>query len=168
MRKLGIVLSVFVLSVAAWGTSASALNNPQLFNLLDVSSESSQLINGFAFDRAPRGGDQFAISDDLYKWAGTKRGARAGRVQGIGTFQTGFGRDFSQRATVLFVAQAYLKGGSVLIQGYGHVNPKGPSKFTLPVLGGTGIYANVRGFVIVRDLGNGDLGKSNVEIHLLP
>ena len=54
------------------------------------------------------------------------------------------------------------------MQGYGRTNPNGPSTFTLPVIGGTGKYENVRGYVVVRDLGNGHTSKSNVEFHLLP
>jgi len=167
MRKHGFVLAfVIVLVLAAWGTSASALNSPRVFSLLDVTVADQSF--GFEFDRAPRGGDQFGFVDALYRWAGTKRGARVGRVQGMGTFQTGFGPDFSHHATVLFVAQAYLPGGSILIQGYGRINPRGPSRFTFPVVGGTGIYDNVRGYIKVRDLGNGETGKSAIEVHLLP
>ena len=106
-----------LLSVAVWVASASAISSPQVFNLLDVSQDVEQPIGGFTFDRPPAGGDQFAIYDKLYKWAGTKKGAPAGRVVGLGTFQTGFGEDFSHKATVLFVAQAYLQGGTVLVQG---------------------------------------------------
>ena len=168
MRRCGVVLALAAVSVAAWVASASAITSPQVFNLLDVSQDVEQPIGGFTFDRPPAGGDQFAIYDKLYKWAGTKKGAPAGRVVGLGTFQTGFGENFSHKATVLFVAQAYLQGGSVLIQGYGQTNPNGPSTFTLPVLGGTGKYDNVRGYVVVRDLGDGNQSKSNVEFHLLP
>jgi hypothetical protein len=169
MRKQGVVLGVIALLAAVWAASGLALTSPKVFSLLDVSSQTaSEPIGGFTFNRAPVAGDQFAIADDLYKWAGIKRGARAGRVRGIGTFQTGFGPNFSRPATVLFVAQASLPGGTVLVQGYGQVKPHGPSKFTFPVIGGTGIYANARGYVVVRDLGTGDSNNSNVDFHLLP
>ena len=46
--------------------------------------------------------------------------------------------------------------------------PDGPLDFDVPVLGGTGSYSNARGFVHIRDLGNGGSGKSNNEFHLLP
>ena len=168
MRRYGVGFALVVLAVAVWVASASAISSPQVFNLLDVSQNVEQPIGGFTFDRPPVGGDQFAIYDKLYKWAGTKKGAPAGRVVGLGTFQTGFGENFSHSATVLFVAQAYLQGGTVLVQGYGQTNPNGPSTFTLPVIGGTGKYDNVRGYIVVRDLGNGNQSKSSVEFHLLP
>ena len=168
MRKYVVALAIVASLMAAWGTSASAISTPQVFSLLDVGSNGGEPINGFTFDRAPHAGDQFSITDVLYKWAGTKRGARAGHLRGIGTFVTSFGPDFSRNATVLFVVQAYLQGGSILVEGYAAQNANGPSKFTLPVVGGTGIYANARGFVAVRNLGNGQGSNSNVDIHLLP
>ena len=110
MRKFGVVLVLVALSVAVWMTSASAISSPQVFNLLDVSQDTNEPIGGFTFDKRPVGGDQFAINDNLNKWAGTKKGAPAGRVVGLGTFQTGFGADFSHKATALIVAQIYLQG----------------------------------------------------------
>jgi hypothetical protein len=163
MRKSGVVVALIALSVLA--NSASALDRPRVFSLLDVSRQDVQPINGFEFNRLPRAGDQFPIDDNLYKWAsGGKRGPLAGTVEGIGTFLNVRDRN----ARVLFIAQAHLEGGSVAIQGFGLVKFEGRSTFTLPVVGGTGIYANVRGYVTVRDLGNGNGDKSNAEFHLLP
>jgi len=160
------VLTGLLVAVVGVG-SASALAGPRSFSLLDVSRNTDEPIGDFNFDRAPRGGDQFAITDDLYRWAGTKRGAHYGVVRGLATFITGFGDQFTHKATVLFVAQAYLPGGSLMIEGYGVINPDGPSKFVLPVVGGTGTYANARGTVTVRDLGNGNTDKSNVDVRLV-
>ncbi len=163
-----VVLGLIAACAAVWAASAFAISAPKTFSLLDVSLDGGASSSDFAFQGAPVGGDQFPINDALYKWAGIKRGARVGHVKGIGTFQTGFGPEFSHRASVLFVAQAYLPRGTILVQGYGTINPRGPSKFTFPVVGGTGIYANARGYIAVRDLGNGNTGKSNVDVHLLP
>jgi hypothetical protein len=55
-----------------------------------------------------------------------------------------------------------------VVNGFGRFPFSGPAKFSLPVIGRTGSYANVRGYVDVRDLGNGNQGKSNIEFHLLP
>ena len=41
------------------------------------------------------------------------------------------------------------------------MNPDGPTRLTLAVIGGTGIYANVRGQVDVRDIGT-TIGKSSI------
>lgn len=166
MRRF-FAIAVLTVLVAVWTTSASALNGPRVINVLDA-PPSVDLPMGFDFDQAPVGGDQFAFTHTLYRWAGTKQGARLGRLHVVGTFVTGFGPRFSHSALMLFEAQAYLPGGSVIAEGYGRLNPDGPTRLTLPVIGGTGIYANVRGQVNVRDLGNGTIGKSNITFRLLP
>lgn len=153
---------------SVFATSARSLTATQDYYLLDVSRNVTEPIGGFDFNRAPVAGDRFAIEDDLYRWAGTKRGAHFGHVIGIGTFQHGFGSDFSHPGTVLFQVQAFLPGGTIFLEGYGQIDPRGPSHFTFPVAGGTGIYANARGWIAVRDLGNGDTNKSTVHVHLTP
>ena len=167
LKHWSVVVVVAVLGLAAWGTSASALSSPKVFSLLDVTLQ-QQPIGGYNFDRPPVGGDQIGFVDGLYKWAGTHRGARVGHLQALITFVTGFGSDFRHPATGLITAQLYLPGGTVQVQGYAQFNGGGPSKFTLPVAGGTGIYDNVRGYIKVRDLGNGEQNASNIDFHLLP
>jgi hypothetical protein len=168
MRKSAVLFTMVAGLMAVSASSASALSRPQTFSLLEVSTpDAGQPIGDFTFNRAPVGGDQFAVANTLYNWAGAKRGARVGHDEVLLTFITGFGSDFSHKATVLFLAQVYLHGGTLFAQGYGQVNPKGPSKYTFPIVGGTGTYANVRGYVKVRDLGNGNQNKTNLEVHLL-
>jgi hypothetical protein len=169
MRRQWLVPALVVLSAALLASSASAIGSPRTFSLLEVSTPTSdQPMGDFTFDRPPVGGDQFAVTNELYAWAGTKKGARVGRDEVVLTFVTGFGSDFSKKAIVLFVAQVYLPGGSILVEGYGRVNPNGPSKYTFPVVGGTGSYAGVGGYVIVRDLGNGQTNRTNLQFHLQP
>jgi dirigent-like protein len=162
MRKRAGILVAATAVAYAFGASASALNGPKVLSFLDIESANVQPINGFTFNRLPRAGDQFAIRDNLYKWAGGKRGALVGHVNGIGTFQS----VGTSSASVLFLVQAYVPGGSVVVQGYGHVAFQGPSKFTFPVVGGTGAYANARGYAVVSDIGNGNGSKSRVVLHL--
>jgi hypothetical protein len=76
-----------------------------------------------------------------------------------------FGADLSKKATALFSAQVFLPGGTIFAEGYGRVNPNGPSRYTFPILGGTGTYANVRGYVNVHDLRD---DRTNIQFHLLP
>ena len=165
-RRLVLVCALTLLAVGIAVSQASAVNGPQRFSLLDVSRNVDEPIGGFRFDRPPVGGDQFTFIDDLYRWAGTKRGVHVGYVRGLATFITGFGDDFSRKALIFFNAEAYLPGGSLLLEGFGNANPNGPSKFVFPIVGGTGIYANARGTVAVRDLGDGNQGKSNVDVRL--
>ena len=163
MRRCLVGLAVAAAVVGVFTVPASAISQPQKLNFLDV-TENGHTINGFEFNRQPQGGDSFASTDGLYKWAGTKKGARAGRLEVYCTF--------SYISLPRFVAfckgQVFLPTGSVLAEGFASFNTDGPSKFSLPVVGGTGNYANVRGSVHVRDLGNGDGSNSNLELDLLP
>ena len=144
---------------ALLATPGLAIDRPQVFSLLDV-TESEHPIGDFQFNREPRGGDRFAFTDGLYKWAGANRGARVGRVEVLCTFTT-FERGVG---TALCTGDFFLPAGQVLASGFLRFTD-GPGRFTLPVVGGTGAYANARGFLRIRDLAG---GNSNVEFHLLP
>jgi len=165
-RKYGIVLVlvVFSVAVAVWAASASAISSPQVFSLLAVDTQTSQPVNGFNFERAPRAGDQSGLTENLYKWAGTKRGTRVGHDKGIFTFLDVSGS--GETSTALITVQLYLRGGAILVEGVAKF-ANGPTTFTLPVIGGTGNYDNVRGYVSVKQL-PGSVNKEALEFHLLP
>jgi hypothetical protein len=165
MRRLGIVLALVGVAVAAWATSAPATGSPQVFSLLAVTSATGPPINGFTFQHHPKGGDSVQFQDTLYRWAGSKRGARAGRDHGLITFLV---NNHAAGASVLATMQVYLEGGTILIEGMAHVPGSGPAKFTLPIIGGTGSFANARGYMSAHDLGDGNQNKSTMEFHLLP
>jgi hypothetical protein len=166
VRKYGFVLAVTALLVAVWGTSASAISSPQVLRLLAVDSQTSQPMNGFMFDRAPRAGDQVGITENLYKWARTKGGVRprAGRDVGIITFLRV--SNSGETSTALIEVQAYLSGGTVFVEGVAQF-ANGLTTFTLPVVGGTRKYDNVRGHLRVKQL-PGSVDKEALEFHLLP
>jgi hypothetical protein len=166
MIKEGLaLLAVAGMLAVVLTTSAPAASGSQTIQLLDVNGVTH--ISPFG-ENGPAGGDHFAQTDPLYKWAGTKRGARVGRLELFATFITGFGPQFNQRAKVVFQGQAYLPGGSIIGEGNGTLNPNGPSSGTLAVIGGTGKYASARGSLSYRDIGNGDTGKTALTIHLVP
>lgn len=157
---LALTLAV-ALSVAA--SSATGLNRPQTFSLIEVEGQEIP-ISGFGFDRAPRAGDQFGFVNGLYKWAGRTRGARVGHDEGICTFLRATATEQTFVAVAHCVAEAYLPAGQILVEGFAHFSEQA-SRFTLPVTGGTGAYANARGYVRITDLAS---GNSNLEFHLLP
>jgi hypothetical protein len=162
------LVTTLAVSVALSPRAASALKKPRTFSLLEVSRTEAPL-GDFAFDRAPVRGDQFTGTSDLYRWAGARsKGTRVGRDRVLLTFMTGFGTNFTHRATVLVNAQVYLPDGTLMIEGYATLRPDGPNKFKLPVVGGTGVYDNARGYIAVRDLGDGTTGRTKIDFHLLP
>jgi hypothetical protein len=162
------LITALVVSVALSASTATGLENPRTFSLLEVDVKGAPL-GDFTFDRAPVGGDRFTETNALYRWTGPKgRGARVGRNRVLVTFITGHGPRFTRRATLLLTAQMYLPDGTLLVEGYGSVPPRGPHKFKIPVVGGTGVYSNARGYVTVRDVGDGTTGTSKIDFHLVP
>ena len=166
MRQSWVTITVAMVAVTVFATTASAIDSPQTFTLLEVSlPKNDRPLGDFSFDQPPAPGDRFTTTNALYRLNGTKQGARVGRAQVMHTFVTGFGPNFSHKATVLFVAQLYIPGGTLLLEGYGQVSADGPSRITFPVIGGTGIYANARGYMNFRTLGE---STRRLEIHLVP
>ena len=170
-RTYGIAVALvtaLAVSVALWAPAASALDKPRTFSLLEVDSTEAPL-GDFTFDRAPVAGDQFTETNTLYRWTGPRsRGARVGHDRVLLTFVTGFGAKFTHRATILAQAQIYLPDGTLMVSGYGNIPPDGPHSFELPVIGGTGVYANARGTMATRGLGNGRTPKTRLDFQLLP
>lgn len=165
--RLVIALLASVAVVASLSvTPASAIDRPQTFSLLEI-NESDIQINGFDFQRGPRPGDGFGFVNGLYKWAGTKRGARFGHDEGLCTFLKVSATEQSFSASAYCTASFFLPAGTVLVAAFLHFTD-GPGRFDVAVTGGTGAYANARGFVRIRDIGPEDSGHSSLEFHLLP
>ena len=98
MRLRGFVVLLAALAGAVvLGSPVSAITTPQTFSLLSVESDVEQEIGGFGFQREPVPGDRFAFTDQLYKWAGTKRGEHVGRTEGLCTFTKVSTREASAR-----------------------------------------------------------------------
>jgi hypothetical protein len=163
-----VLVAVFVGTLVLWARSASALDEPRTFSLLEVDATEAPL-GDFTFDRAPAPGDRFTETNVLYRWTGAKsRGARVGHDRVLLTFVTGYGAKFTHRATILAQGQVYLPDGTLMAMGYGSIPPDGPHTFTLPIVGGTGVYDNARGYMTTRGLGNGRTPRTKLEFHLLP
>jgi hypothetical protein len=157
-----------VVPVALWAPAASALKEPRTFSLLEFDATETPL-GDFTFDRAPAPGDQFTETNVLYRWAGAKgKGTRVGHDRVLLTFVTGFGAKFTHRATILAIGQMYLPDGTLLAEGYGNIPADGPHRFELPIVGGTGVYANARGYMTTQGLGNGHTPRTRLDFYLLP
>lgn len=167
-RTVVAIVAVLGISATLWSQAAPALEKPRTFSLLEVDRAFVPL-GDFKFDRAPVGGDQFAETNELYRWTGAKsRGTRVGRNRVLVTFVTGYGTNLDHRAALFVDAQLYLPDGTLLVEGFGDVSPSGPASFKLPVVGGTGVYNNARGYLVARDVGNGDTGRTKLDLHLVP
>jgi hypothetical protein len=121
---------------------------------------------GASFEGIPRVGSRFAFTDALYKWAGTKRGARVGRLEGLCTFTQ---VDLSAPAVTAYcAAQAYLPAGQILLATFIRFSERSGDTFRVVVTGGLGAYAGVRGHVKITSVGGEESGRNNIEFHLLP
>ncbi len=160
MTRLRAVLALCVVAAVVAVGRAGGASGPATLSFLDVSVRSTP-----AFDAGqgePRPGDRVFLTDALYAWHGSHRGARAGSIASTLTFMSPFGR---HGATVDLSGQLFLHGGSLRVDGVVQVLP-GPNHFVLPIVGGTGSYAGARGTVDLTDLGaSGD--RSALVIHLL-
>jgi hypothetical protein len=165
MRRVVALVGAGVLVLAVAATSASGINRPQTFSILSI-TEGFQQIGDFNFERPPQAGDRFTFTDGLYKWAGRKRGARLGHAEILCTFtKSTQAEPFS--AFALCTGGFFLPAGQVLIEGFIRFTDA-PGNFHIPVVVGTGAYANARGDAHVRDIGPQDTDNSNIEFRLLP
>jgi hypothetical protein len=168
LRATSAFLLALCVVFALAATSAPAITQPQKFSLLEIDESDASTNLGFDFQRFPRPGDQFAFKSSLYKWAGAKRGVRVGHDEGVCTFirvppETTQG--FS--ATGHCAAGIHLPLGELVLEGFIEFTD-GPSRFDVPIVGGTGAYANARGYVHIRDVGGEDSGHSAMTFHLTP
>jgi hypothetical protein len=161
MHKYWVVPALVASLAVVWAWSALAIDGPRTLRLVEVSiPQNDTPLGDFRFDRPPAAGDRFVVTNALFR-----DGKRVGRVKVFHTFVSGFGSKFARKATILFVAQAYLPDGTILAEGYGQVPANGPARLSIPILGGTGSYANVRGDLDVRTLSE---NKTQLDFHLLP
>lgn len=165
MRTKVIALSVIAAAalVAGGVSPAFASARPQVFSLVDVSESEVPLDPGASFENDfPTPGARFAFTDGLYRWAGRRRGARVGRLEGLCTV-TKVDRA-ALAATMYCTATAFLPAGKILVAAHVRFSEEaGP--FTVIILGGSGRYAGARGFATLTDLPS---GNTSIEFHLLP
>lgn len=140
----------------------SAAAGPRTIHLLDLVQK--QDITFDASGKAgPKPGDQVFSHDAVYRYDKGVRGAKAGTVQAILTF---IGKPTKAGLTADITGQVFLAGGSVRFDGVSRFG-NGPARFTLAIVGGTGIYAGARGTVEGRDLDSTG-NRSSLDLHLLP
>ena len=105
------LVTLVALTALVAATSASALSRPETIRLLSVSASEDEVgipPGGFS------AGDAFVFTDHLYRWAGRKRGARVGRIEGQCTFNR-VDPGPPEVATAYCVATGFLPAGQVVV-----------------------------------------------------
>ena len=162
-RIVALVITAAAIAVAilALTSSASGITRLQVFSLLEVEGPARPLDPGATGERPPLG-SRFAFTSALYKWEGRRRGDRFGRRDGVCTW---IKVDVAaQSATILCTGVFFLPAGQIYAMGMIRF-ARSAQLPDVPVIGGTGLYANVRGFIKVTEIGR---GKANLEFHLTP
>jgi hypothetical protein len=95
-------------------------------------------------------GDSLASASDLFRWEGSRRGARLGRITRLCILATS--------TTGNCAATVFLTDGTVRIYGYVDFDPA-PDE--LAVLGGTGAYLGMRGSFSSEPLGGKGATRSS-------
>jgi hypothetical protein len=142
-------------------SAVSGITRPQVFSLLEVEGPATALDPGATGD-IPPAGSRFAFTSALYKWERRKRGDRVGRRDGVCTWIKFDAA--AQSATILCTGVFFLAAGQIYATGMIRFARNAPFP-DVPVIGGTGQYANVRGFIKIRQIGR---GKANLAFHLTP
>jgi hypothetical protein len=149
-----------LLALVVVGTG-SAITGPKVIRVIEAGGADVNLDSQID---EPKAGDRFYSANRLYSWAGAKRGKRVGRDSILCTFiavhvERGW-------ASAFCTAQFFLTRGSVTAETSLRFT-EGSQKISVPVTGGTGVYANVKGWIAIRDL-PGASGSSALTFHLKP
>ena len=144
-------------------TSAAAAPKPQTIRLLEIDN-TFQPTGGWSGNTSPVVGQGFVSTGVFYKWAGAKRGAAVGHIQILCTVtvpvtftETGGSGWFHCDVTAL------LPGGKIQVSGPLNIATKTNH---LPLVGGTGKYVGVQGYVATTNIGGDNSDASADVIHI--
>lgn len=101
-------------------------------------------------------GDSLAATADLFRWAGSRRGAKLGRLLRLCILSSTTGG--------ICAATVFLPDGTVRIQGYVDFD-RAPDQ--LAVVGGTGSYLGMRGSFSSQPLGGRTSTRASDQMRLL-
>jgi hypothetical protein len=165
MRRL-VLLSILAAAVvtATGVASAGAAPKAQTIRLLEVDNTFQQ-IGGWSGDTAPTVGQGFVSTGVFYRWAGTKRGAAVGHVQILCTVTVpvSFTSETGPSGWFHCDVTALLPGGKIEVSGALNIAAK---TNRLPLVGGTGKYVGVQGYVSTTDIGGDNSDVSADVIHI--
>ena len=159
--RLVYLLSAVAVASLLLPAVAPAITRPEVLRFIDVEEQFVSPDGDFE-EGPPTVGQRSFNTDGLYRWNGKERGARAGRLETNCTFtKVELARE---AATLSCIAQAYLPAGQIVLAGFIRFSPSS-SDFRVPVVGGTGRYANAQGVAVFRDLPS---GASAMTVRLVP
>jgi hypothetical protein len=154
--RLGLVAAASVLgALTAVGSSAAAAK-PQTLRVLEVDT-SFVGTGGFnaAAHEPPAVGEGVVIRGGVYKLNGRKQGARLGALRIECTFTNSTGGS-------VCTAVVSLPPGKLVVSG---LTPGSSTRaYALPILGGSGRYANAKGHLAIKPIGNSNRAVDTIVI----
>jgi len=138
------------------GVAVAVVDGQKSIRFLQVAQPAQDRLVDHNRNRRPDPGDSVLATSSLYRWAGSQRGPRLGRLQSVCVLAT--------RRTANCTGTFFLPGGTVQAQGYTDFD-HGVDE--LAVIGGTGTYSGVQGTFTSQALGGPDSGRSVGTIRLI-
>jgi Dirigent-like protein len=156
-RRFALCSAIAVIAAMAVGdVSSSAAPKPQTISLLEVDT-SFVGTGGFSTTGSspPAVGQGFVSTGVLYKWAGAKKGAPAGRAQVV----------CAVTSVKISASLVWMHCDVSVFLSRGVIEVSGPLSLTtesntVPVVGGTGAYVGAQGTVTHRNIDGQNSNKS--------
>jgi hypothetical protein len=156
MRRMTTFLMICS-AAAALVPVASSTATPRTLRLLEIDT-SFAATGGYNLrsTQPPSPGQGFTFGGNVYRWAGAKRGVRAGHIAAMCTVV--------RKAEALCQGVLALSGGSLQLLTSTNITSSGATD--IAVVGGTGSYAGARGHIVSTPIGGANSDKSSLAIHL--
>jgi len=152
-------LALAAVGAAALVVSAMALpssESQRTIRFLEIARSTQTRLIDHNGNRQPDMGDSIAGASNLFRWEGSRRGARLGHIWRLCVLAT--------RTSGNCSATVFLPDGTVRIVGYVEFD-RAPDE--LAIVGGTGAYLGMRGSFTSQPLGGSPSTRSSDLVHLL-
>lgn len=156
LRPALALITVGAASLIAAAVALPAGESQRTIRFLEIARTTQARLIDHNGNRQPDMGDSIVAASDLFRWDGSRRGARLGHLWRVCIFAT--------PTTGNCTATVFLPDGTVRILGYVDFD-RAPDE--LAVVGGTGAYLGMRGSFISQPLGKGTSTSSSDLMRLL-
>ena len=156
LRPALALTAVGAASLVAAALALPAGESQRTIRFLEIARTTHARLIDHNHNGQPNIGDSIVVASDLFRWEGSRRGARLGHLWRVCIFAT--------PTTGNCAASIFLSDGTVRIVGYVDFD-RAPDE--LAVVGGTGAYLGMRGSFTSQPLGKGASTRSSDLVRLL-
>lgn len=156
LRPALALTTVGAASLIAAALALPAEESQRTIRFLEIARTTHARLIDHNGNRQPDMGDSIVAASDLFRWDGSRRGARLGHLWRVCIFAT--------PTTGNCAATAFLPDGTIRIVGYVEFDRAADE---LAVVGGTGAYLGIRGSFTSQPLGKRTSTRSSDLVRLL-